>query len=424
MKLNGALKPHHGASVKGSSTGAGPLMKYRDKRYPKDNCENVTITCLSLRQKGFQYIRGNSVNANTTVKRNSSSHSHHKDNSFKNHHIHEPEINSNQIQQSCWDQKQRHSGECDGLNLNSTESEVKKLTINSNETANTKPQNCGQSVVATRPTTSGITITITDCSNNVLGGTSSNKTLSNEPAGISGNQDNRAGITLKQQERQPQATNKCGDNPKQNVNNTSRREKPSVEEELPVESCHAIPPTLAKDNASSDVRKLPHCWKELQFNNLSLFGGVHKDDFSPIQNSRFLQQFESVLLWLRFLMFSSGSTMDENYSGCGSDGRTACSIGPVTQYSSLEKIMRVSQSFIASLDRFCFKNANKSRPPPTAATNTTPAMSAANTIAMYLLAYGVVAILLLPQPVYADDNDNFYSPNGIIIGETTTEFGK
>ncbi|XP_075154271.1 EB domain-containing julius seizure protein isoform X2 [Haematobia irritans] len=431
MKINGALKPRHGASTQGSSPGAGQLRKYGDKRYHKHICAHDPLNACLL-QGRIQHQRNQrpstcGVNNNqcTTATINTSNPKniwceHMK--STREHQQQHTRVNLGTHTYRALDQQQHRRSKYLGIwNSSSNEARV-QLEYSSGTKAN---QNKIKSVGKPARQTSD-----TDRSSHCDRFTTTTAIAAaaaaiERPEGMGSH--NYDDVKIKKQ--LPYITTRQ----QKTVKNNLPKGSPSTPlVELTRE--RKLRPSANEDsiNSADILRIRPYCWKK-EANKLSpLVSKMYERRAVPYSSgliSRLLIQFNYFLFWLTSSMFSTGSSIvggkdgsgvevsggvdKENSSNCGG-GRLMRVV--VNSRSNLANIMRASQSFVASLERICFKNAPT--PQSTTFRNNTSNISS---MALYLLVYSAASTILLPQPVLADEGD-FFSPNGIVIGETTTEF--
>ncbi|XP_073819111.1 EB domain-containing julius seizure protein isoform X2 [Musca autumnalis] len=383
MKFNGALKPRQGASIGGSSPGAVQLRRYRDKQYPNDISDNAHIVCLSEQQKLCPHHHLHhfySTESGVSSKQINTTSISSKENRFKQLHL----------EGKQQEQQHHHSSNIDEAILGSHAARMKLEIINqpiatpsAKADEITSLMDCGSCGTIAWRQTSGDT-----------GGGGSHGI----DAVIIQNQKQQLNITTRQKKQQQQHGNKNDDFNQTNnsPNNESIKRPKAIATKLPMPN--------NKLNVCSNLLEI--------FNWCAL-------PLPSVIFSRLFEQIALLLFWLALLMPSTGNSV------CGNGGGiwNRRSIFRVTNYNRIAKIMRTSQSFMAILKRICFKNGFQSRLPLTTTTITTATKTCSKrSVLTYLLLYGAVAAIMLPQQVMADEGDNFFSPNGIVIGETTTEF--
>ncbi|XP_005176102.2 uncharacterized protein LOC101892199 isoform X2 [Musca domestica] len=399
MKFNGALKPRHGASIEGSSPGAGQLRKHRVKQYPQDICGNAQSESLPQQQQRYPHhhlhhpfgdiecgVKSEEINTTSISS---------KDNRFKN-------LLSKERQHQQAQHLGKHPDE-QGMG---------------NDAARMRPQ------IFTQP--SRITsVTVAQKLTSFMGSGSRGTVAWRQASGAlggGGSHEIHAVIIPKQKQQLIITTRQekeHGNNRNNNNSDIQRTNSPNNENtKRPKAIATSRPSRTATnpvtnnfdDDDNNKNKKLKASSKLLEICDWRAL------PFPSVIFSRLFEQFALLLLWFGLLMPTTGNTV----SGNGSGIRNGHSASRVTKYNRIAKIMRIPQSLMASLKRICFKNAFQSRLPlTTTAITTAPTKSCALT---YLLLSCAVAAVLLPQQVLADDGDNFFSPNGIVIGETTTEF--
>ncbi|XP_013107803.2 uncharacterized protein LOC106087333 isoform X2 [Stomoxys calcitrans] len=434
MKLNGALKPRHGASIQGSSPGAGQLRKNGDKRYPQDTCTYALNGCLppcqfERPQQRDQHLSACQVSSNTCITTDNSSNS---DNYIWYAH---PQLREHQVEQHCGRQEHQtfpqlerdettHNN-CQGAWPSKSEEEgILFMDITNTNTSQKWIKSVRTSIDSISHGSGQLT-------------TASAKAVSEEPMRGKESYSKYTANTLKQQQQLYITT-------RQKTKTNNNKKPRGLGAQLPPRGSNLDPPRSANRNTNAtNTHRRPRSrgWKEVN-NKLLLVTTIYEVNFwcalpslsAPI--FRLFKSFWSFIFSLTSVMISIGSEVEGGGSGGSSPRDTDCSFSRgkngerscllVAQYNCLANIMRASQSFVASLDRICFKNASNSSSTPATRSNTnTPAVTTAtstSSIAVCLLVYGAVATMLHPQPVLADEGDNFFSPNGIVIGETTTEF--
>ncbi|XP_061396370.1 uncharacterized protein LOC133332001 [Musca vetustissima] len=373
MKFDGALKPRHGASIEGSSPGAGQLRKYRDKQYPKYICGNVRSECLSEQQQRNQrhhlrYIEHNEGGVNSKQINTTSISS--KDCRCKHVYLREQRKQQQQQPSKYHDDAKPRLGSQGAAMMPEN---IRQPIANTCRivSINVSPENplinCGnRDTVAWRQ---------------VIGGSGGSVCHVTDAVTIP-KQKQQLTITTRQQ-KQPQHGNKSSYKQTTNSRNNENTKRPDNKLEVHSKLLEIF-----------DWRPLPS---------------------ASVLVSRLFEQIALLLFCFTFLMPSTGNTVT---GGNGGGIRNGCFVSRATNSNRIARIMRTLQSFMASLKRICSKNAFQTRLPLT----TTGTSCNTNGALTYLLLCSVAATVLLPQQALADDGDNFFSPNGIVIGETTTEF--
>lgn len=390
MKLNGALKPRHGASRQGSSPGV-VLRKYRDKRYNSQN-ENV-VNGLPLNECG-----GLNKTLNTNYKNN-------------NQQQHNPrqkkcgEISSSLCSSS-------YSNYNNSSNNNNTQYRI--TTTTSAEGARAAAENIDYNSHGSRksaPTKTTINHNNKDVVN--LMPTQQQQPVNNNITTRQANNNNNNNSNI---------NNKENNNGEKKTKQTKSQQIEEVEIRIAGVAITTTPPsniskyhvTPNKNNNNDNNRN------NTNTNTISYCKEVNKFLLIPKIYEKLIScalAFLTVIIsWLfiqfKLLLFSMFSMSIEkpHLTGNPVGGRHSVGGGSACGGVSFDivghnsnKIMRASQSFKESFERICFKNVFKSRLSPS-------------------FALCLAAAILLPLAVVADDGDNFYPINGL---ETTTpEFGK